>query len=97
MSIRSAREKLASENEHRDDLLQKARMVRSKLVSGKGSLSKFRRFFTEKFGLNLLKALNESDLLVPQKSASLSVLPSAAARPAVTSPTRSIRHGLVSP
>jgi len=77
MSIRSAREKLASENEHRDDLLQKARMVRSKLVSG--------------------KALNESDLLVPQKSASLSVLPSAAARPVVTSPTRSISSPHVPP
>ena len=48
MSIRSAREKLALENEHRDDLLQKARMVRSKLVSGKGSLSEISPPFERK-------------------------------------------------
>ena len=97
MSIRSAREKLALENEHRDDLLQKARMVRSKLVSGKGSLSKISPPFREKACIWTFKALNDSDLLVPQKSASLGVLPSATGRPVVTSPTRSIRHGLVSP
>jgi len=35
LSIREGRERLTAENEHRDDLLQKARHVRAKIISGK--------------------------------------------------------------
>ena len=62
MSIRSAREKLASENEHRDDLLQKARMVRSKLVSGKGSLSKILPLFYREFSFEPVKSAKRKRL-----------------------------------
>ena len=67
-----------------------------KLSAAKVHCRKF--CFLEKYVANEpVKALNDTDLLVPQKSASLGVLPSATGRPVVTSPTRSIRHGLVSP
>ena len=76
LSIREGRERLTAENEHRDDLLQKARHVRSKIISG--------------------KAINETDLKMAKKTASLGVLPSTHQRHyhTSTSPVRSIRSGL---
>jgi len=72
LSIREGRERLTAENEHRDDLLQKARHVRSKIISG--------------------KAINETDLKMAKKTASLGVLPSTHQRRyhTSTSPVRSI-------
>jgi len=35
LSIREGRQRLTAENEHRDDLLQKARLVRAKIINGK--------------------------------------------------------------